>query len=220
MNKKTGFLIFLALLFIPAFGAFSQNRVTKGEHYLFPGFRKAAVYLHSGKIQEMDLNYNLLTEEMVFVQGGQFLAISNPETIDSIRMENRKFVPEKGIFYEQLGDKPIPLFKRHKNKLLATGKSTGFGTSQTTAVDNISDIVSTGKVYELELQGEFTLMPESSFWILKNNEFLRFSSTREISKIFPEKAAAIKQYLKSEKVDFTDQGDVKRLLDFLVPSVK
>lgn len=220
MNKKKVLQILLAFLLIPSFCTFSQNQNSGGEHYLFPDFREAEVFLHTGKTQHIQLNYNLLTEEMVFVQNGQFLAISNPETLDSIRIEDRKFVQIKEHFFEQIGDHPVPLLIRHKKKLLPTGKSTGFGTSQTTAVDNITNIVSTGKVYELKLQGDFTLMPESSFHILYNNELHRFNNYREISKIFPGQAPALKQFLKSEKIDFAHQDDVKRVLDFLFQSIE
>lgn len=218
MNKRPLLPILLTLLTLSASMTFAQNRITKGEHYLFPDSRKAEIFLKTGKTQQMELNYNLLTEEMVFIQKGQYMAISNPETIDSIRMENRKFLPVNGLFYELIADHPLPLLIRHKNKLLSTGKSTGFGTSQTTAVDNISDIVSTGKVYELELKGEFTLMPENSFWIVKDHEYLRFNNAREIRKIFPGEATALKQFLQSEKIDFADQEDVKKVLDFLFQS--
>lgn len=81
---------------------FAQNEKNILSHYLFPEFIQGQVRLKSGTITESRLNYNALTEEMIFENNGKHLAIAKPESIDTIYIQGKKFIPEVKYFMKYL----------------------------------------------------------------------------------------------------------------------
>ncbi len=75
-------------------------------HYLFPDFAEGKVKQKSGEINKAQLNYNLLTEEMVFEQSGQQMALDKIENIDTVYILDRKFIPAGQVFYEMATNTP------------------------------------------------------------------------------------------------------------------
>ncbi|MGD0343322.1 MAG: hypothetical protein ABSA76_16605 [Bacteroidales bacterium] len=59
--------------------ASSQEQEKEISHYIFPSFTKGKILLKTGLTQEVMLNYNSITEEMVFEANGTRLALANPE---------------------------------------------------------------------------------------------------------------------------------------------
>lgn len=204
------------VLFSVLLSNFASAQPQKNGHYIFPEFEKAVVYLKSGVSETIDLNYNTITEEMVFVKNGAFLAMDNLKDIERVEIGDRLFIPVSNVFYEQLSDGGIPLLMRHKSKLLMKGKSTELGSTQASAVDNISNISSSGKVYNLEIGAEYGLIHEDSFFISKGDKFLPFNNMKEAGRAFPDKAQQIKHYKSNQKVRFGNQNDVTELLKYLV----
>ncbi|RKD91333.1 hypothetical protein [Mangrovibacterium diazotrophicum] len=203
---KFRMLLTLFLLAVLSFSWAAQN----DGHYLFPEFKSATIFFKTGLQQKSDLNFNKLTEEMVFVENGKFLAIANVTSIDSILIAQRKFIPVDGIFFECEGGEKYPLFVQYKSKLISAGKSTGFGNSQTTAVDNISNVYSSGKVYELEIGKDYRVLSDDSFWTLVNEKYGRINSLKEAQKIFPDKN--LKPFVKANKIKFDNSDDLLLLL--------
>ena len=202
---KTSFVFVLVLMFASRISYAQHDR-----HYLFADFKPAIIYFKTGLQQKADLNYNTLTQEMVFKKGTNFLAIANIESIDSIFFDQQKFIPVNGIFYEFLGGKKYSLFIQYKSKLIATGKSTGFGTSQTTAVDNLSNVFSSGKVYELEIDKDYKVFPCNFNWILMDGHYQQMNSLKEAARLFPGKD--LKSYVKINKIKFDSPQDVLKMV--------
>ena len=79
-------------------------------HYALDTFYKGTVLLKTGQKYTSLLNYNTLTNEMIFEQDGQRLAIADPASVDTVFIEGRKFIPAKKGFYEVLATTPMPLY--------------------------------------------------------------------------------------------------------------
>ena len=82
--------------------------------------------MKNGHKDSLMMNYNMLTEEMIVEKKGIRLAISNIGSVDTIYIENRKFVPYNKGFYEIAVNAPITLFIQHKCKLISVGQPSGF----------------------------------------------------------------------------------------------
>jgi hypothetical protein len=74
--------------------------------YLFPEFTMGIVKMKSGSSQRALMNYNTLTETMVFKQNGNLMDMTNLDKIDTISLQNAKFVPAEKVFYEVLVNVP------------------------------------------------------------------------------------------------------------------
>ena len=94
--------------------------------------------MKNGHNDALMMNYNMLTEEMIIEKTGIRLAISNIGNVDTVDIENRKFVPYDKGFYEIAVNAPITLFIQHKCKLIPAGQPSGYGgTSQTSATTSL-----------------------------------------------------------------------------------
>ncbi len=79
---------------------------------------------------------------MVFKQGDQYLALDKISDIDTVFLNNKKFVPADNVFYEvATNNTPVALYIQHESDIISSGAETGFGKSQTTAVTNLTDIL-------------------------------------------------------------------------------
>jgi hypothetical protein len=183
-------------------------------HYVLPAFEKGIVRMKNGQIEEVKIDYNMLSEEMIFENGGTRLAMDKIETIDTVYLGSRKFVPYEKYFLEILLEDQVSLFIRHKLNILQSGSPAGYGgTTETGAAHSISYLVGSGSLYKLQLPSEYHLTDASQFWIKKESSFFRIGTERQILDIFPEKSKEIKQFIRQNKINLRKEKDVITLIN-------
>jgi hypothetical protein len=186
-----------------------NNSESVSRHYVLPEFVNGSVLFKSGKTEEALLNYNTVTEEMIFEKGGKRLAMTNLESIDTVYLGSRKFIPHEKIFYEVLIKDNISLYKKHKCNLLQSGSPSGYGgTSETSATNSISILVGSGSMYKLELPKEYHVKDASQFRISKDNLEFIIANQKQFLKIFPQISNELEQYIKQNKLDIRKQADL------------
>lgn len=183
-------------------------------HYVFPSFIEGTVKQKSGEINKALLNYNSLTEEMIFEQSGRQMALDKTESIDTVYIENKKFVPVGNVFYEVATPTPIALFIQHKSTVIPPGSNTGFGTSQTSAITSITDLKSAGIAYKLRLPDDYKLTSKTVYWLKKSNSYINVKNTKDVQDLFPDKSGAIKDFVKANKINLRNSTDVIKLILF------
>jgi hypothetical protein len=215
MNKLNLFVSKLTVTLILAvfFSEIPVDAQDKSEpismHYVLPDFVKGLVKLKSGKTEEVVMNYNKVTEEMIFDKEGTKLAMTNLESIDTVYLGSRKFIPHGKVFYEVLIDDNISLFKKHHCNLLQAGSPSGYGgTSETSAINSISILVGSGTMYKLELPKEYHVKDASQFRILKDNSEFIIASQKQFLKIFPQQSEVLEKFIKLNKLNITKQEDL------------
>ena len=191
------------------------SQVTYLSHYVFPAFVKGRVLQKGGGIQAATLNYNSMTQEMVFEQNGGYLALGQPENIDTVFIETRKFIPSGAVFYEVVPAGAMPLYINHKCKVTPPGNDVGYGsTSQTSSPGNISKIASNSVSYSLKLPDDYKITPETELLLKKDNEYRKITNAKQLSKLFPAREDAIQEFVKKNKTNFKNQDDVVKLIIF------
>ena len=75
-------------------------------------------------------------------------------------------------------------------------------------------IKNSGTLYQLKLPDDFQLKPKTVYWIRKNNNYYIIKSTKDVQDRFPEKADAIKDFAKANKITFKNEEDVVKLIRF------
>lgn len=215
MNKLN---LFISKLTIPLVLAVFFSEITvdaqdKSEsismHYVLPDFVKGLVKLKSGKTEEVVMNYNKVTEEMIYDNGGTKLAMTNLESIDTVYLGSRRFIPHGKIFYEVLINDNISLFIKHKCNLLQAGSPSGYGgTSETSATNSISILVGSGSMYKLELPKEYHVKDASQFRISKDNSEYIIANQKQFLKIFPKQSEELEQFIKQNKLNVKNQDDL------------
>jgi hypothetical protein len=209
-------VITILLLVISTINVKSQDKQTIISHYLFSEFIQGKVKLKSGVSLPSKLNYNSFTEEMVFEKNGGKFALDNLETVDTVIIQDRKFIPVGNVFYEVLENSSMPLFIHHLCSVTSKGKPSGYGGySETSSIDTKAMIYGTnGQVYDMTLPSEYNVNPYSEYLLTKDNKYYKISDINSVIKIYPERKAAIKEFVKTHKISFKKSEDLKQLLIF------
>lgn len=210
----------LLLAFVVSFHfSFAQNRTKAITHYIYPEFVEGVVLMKNGRKNEVSINYNAISEEMIFVKGPHKLAIGSTESelIDTVFMEEKKFIRLGGRFVEILHQSNIcDLFVEYKCKLDYPGKDVGYGgTSQTAAVDNYSVNYSNGLVYELQLPDNYDTKPYLIYYVKKEGVVNEVTNLRQFMKHFKDKQDLFKDYVKNNNVKFENIEQVVGLVNYL-----
>ena len=209
-------VVYLLIMNILVATGYSQVRVLELSHYLFPEFTKGVVLMKTGVKNEALLNYNSLTEEMIFDNKGTKLALGQLDQVDTVYIQNRKFFPLNKKFVEIVYQSKYALYAEHKCNVKDPGKPAAYGgTSQTSATTTYSSYFSGGQVYELKLPEGFETRPFIDYWLKKDGEVNKFLSVRQMSKLFGEKENLCKAYLKKNDVKYENQEGIVEMIKFL-----
>lgn len=211
---KRIFYLFILSLLVSA--ANSQEQNLGITHYLFPEFTKGVVLMKTGLKNETLLNFNSLTEEMIFENKGVKLALDQLNQVDTIYILGRKFFPLDGKFLEVILHASYDLYAEHKCKIKDAGTPSGYGgTSQTAATNAYSMLISKGRAYELKLPESFETNPYVEYWLKKDGKLTKFTSLNQLSKIFEDKSVDFKKYTKDHRVSYNKQKSLIDLIRFL-----
>jgi hypothetical protein len=220
--KKTNdhsFLKFYISLIICGFTGFvSAQDSSEGStpQYLFKQFVSGTVRMKNSQNQTQVLNYNTVTEKIVFIKDDKYYDLMNPEAVDTIIIEGRKFVPVGKSFYEVLYSGKIPLYIQNKISLLPPGKPAGYGgTSQSSSSEYVSSINQDGIQWNLKIPSDYTVMPRSVYWIHRGTEWLDFTNEKQLLKLFPDKAGVLKERIKSDKIKFDKPEGMVELMKII-----
>jgi len=207
-------ILISGLIFI---SSYAQPKYQEISHYLFPEFTQGVILMKAGKKNETLLNYNSLTEEMIFDNKGKKLAIAQKELglIDTVYIKDRKFVALNDQFVEFLYHSKWDLYVEHKCDVKEPGKQTGYGgTSKTAPVNSYSSFYSEGIFYELKLPDGYETRPYIYYWLKKNGELNKFKSMRELKKLYKEKEELFKPYVKKFGVKYGNQESIIQLIEY------
>jgi len=211
--KRIFYLLILSLLVSTAN---SQEQKLGITHYLFPEFTKGVVLMKTGVKNETLLNFNSLTEEMIFENRGIKLALGQLEQIDTVYINGHKFFPLNGKFVELILHSKYDLYAEHKCKVKDPGKPAGYGgSSQTSATTTYSTFFSGNQVYDMKLPESVETNPYTFYWLKKDGELIKVVSMRQLYKVFEDKSGLFRKFAKEQHVSFDDQQSIIDLIRFL-----
>lgn len=215
MNKIK---ITITLLFVSAMftQAFAQSRAA-GTVYIFPQFIQGSVLQKGGGVTEGMLNYNTLTQEMLFMQGTEKIVL-DAGNIDTVVLQGRKFIPVNNAFYEKLTDTKIALYQQHANALknrIKNANLTDQSNNNMSAGQGFRAAVNQSYKYDLTFSDDYALEPHDTFWLQKGKSFSNASDLKKILKVFPTVTeAAANGFIKDKNLDIKKAEDLKQLIIF------
>lgn len=217
MKKKLTLLFVSFLMTMLNFQLTAQTTSTGDmPQYLFREFSKSDVLMNTGQMNNVMLNYNIVTEKMVFLNNDKYYDMTNTDAIDTVYLNGSKFIPVGKSFYEVLAGGPATLFMQHKGNLSPAGKPVGYGgTSQTSATTYISSIELSGMQTNLPLPKDYVINPADAFWIRTGDKWADFTSEKQFLAIFPDKAAELKTFIKVNKIKFDRPANLISLVKYL-----
>ena len=211
--KKSVLIIATAFICCNVFAQADRN-VKQLTQYLFPEFKEGSVLQKNGSVTKTMLNYNTLTQEMIFKQGDQNLALADPASVDTVYLNNRKFVFINNAFYDVALNDTIGLYIQYTSDIISSGAETGFGKTQTSAASGITDLKSSGKAYALTLTDEYTIKNKTNYFLKKDGKFIAANNIKDVKKVFSGNEALIDDYAKKNKVSFKNADDIIKLVEY------
>lgn len=208
--------VLLLLIVVNPENASAQEAPKKElQQYLFPAFTKCSVTMKSGRILSVMLNYNMVSEKMVFEQNGEYFDMVNPETVDTAYIQNRAFIPHEKVFLEVVQKGKLPFFIQHKGDLQAPGRPAGYGTtSELTSSNYLSGINTPQGYYNFKLPDGYTVRTSYIYWVKIENRMESFIGERQFLKLFPGKEDQLKKYLRESKIKIDRLEDYKQLVKY------
>lgn len=211
-------IIFAMVLFCLAISLKAQtDSIANLPQFLFPDFGMSVVKLKTGVSFTAIMNYNTLTEKMTFYQNGVFMDLNKPKTVDTIFLQNTKFVFLEKAFCEVLVNAPVSLFIQHRSELKSTGRSGAYGIASQSVgpTSSLSRYLSDdNKTYNLKLPEDYNVIPSNYYWIMKDSILTRINSERQFLKLLPTLGADIKSYINETKINIKRQEDLIRLVKY------
>jgi hypothetical protein len=215
MNRRSTIFLLLMAAFLPIVSMQGKEI----SHYIFPEFVPGTILMKDGTKNQAFLNFNAATEEMVFKQNDQVLALADVtlNQIDTIFIEDRKFVVhEKKIMEVLRQSSGYILFVQYKCRVIPPGKPAGYGgTSQTSASDSYSGWSQGGKMYELQLPDDFKVVPYTVYKLQKGSEIKNFTSMGQFRKYYKKKNNLFQDYVQQHKPDFNNQLAMAQLVAYM-----
>ena len=207
------YLLVITILWSLSLHAQHIQQGVKLVQYVFDEFATGEVRMKSGEISKQLLNYNILTNEMIFDNNGKYLAIASPENVDTVYINNRKFIPLNNKFYELLVNSKLPLLLEFTASIKDPGTASGYGgTSNTTASTALQSLISTGGAYDLKLPDGYSVKAGYAYWIMKDGTLEKAGSVKQLVKIFPGKKDMINDFVKKNNTNFSKSDDVAALV--------
>jgi hypothetical protein len=184
--------------------------------FLFPEFSKGLVKLKTGEPISVVMNYNTITEKVVFEQKGTYIDMINNGNVDTVIMQNVKFIPYNKVFLELVLNANIQFFIQNRSSLEDPGRPAPFGgTSQTSSSRTISTLYSDYGKFNLQLPPDFKVNPSPVYWIISNGKMEDFLNEKQFLKLFPEKENLLKDFIKQKHIKMSKREDVIKLLIYL-----
>jgi hypothetical protein len=213
---------FLPFILLAVFTIFIQDIHAQNDpgdkfpQLLFKKFLPGTIKLKSGKTNPASINYNTVNEEMLFEQGTNYFVINRIEEVDTITIDNRKFVPVGLVFYEVVCDGKLSLYIEHKNRFAPVSGKTAYGMSSPTLGPTAVNTVRGGgsQVRYLEMPDNVTLSAATVYWARVDKDMIKFTNERQFLKILPGKEEQIKAFMKKSDIDIKSPGSLRLLGEF------
>lgn len=213
--KKLTLSLIVIILFLQAFAQSGNDNTIITNHYIFKDFMPGVILKKSGGKATTPLNYNTITEEMVFTKDTEKMALTNLADIDTVYIADKVFVPVKNCFYEKATNTPVALYIQYQTKALPLGNNVGFGmTSESSSDASLSRVVGSTQVYNLLLPDGYKLVQHTNYWLYKDGGFVQVNNLKKVQSIFSTKVAAIKDFVTANNIKFNNPADVAKLIIF------
>lgn len=205
----------ICIIFCCCFNMKAQETESSNKAYLFDSFTEGRVLLKNKMISRTTFNYNRVKQEFHFMDKDQEMIMDDNSTVDTLYIDNRKFVPHLKRFAEYIPVGNTVLFVDYKTKALPIGKVGAFGTTSQGSVQNIDYNPVNQQKMDVVDNSVYRFTIENTYYLLKDQKKKKFNNTKSFLKLFPkEQAESISSYIKNQKINMENVGDVIKLIEF------
>lgn len=193
------------------------NSSIRKQAYYYPNFQDGKVIFLSGISNAGNLNYNMLSGEVEFIdKRNDTLELANMYTVAMVTISTDSF------YYDQKNKQLLKLLADYTNtKLLVKEmyelsniKSIGaMGRETNSNAPSSSRDLQFNTQNKLKQNESMVFSSKPTYYFSNHNSFLPANKSNAL-RLFPNHKAAVKNYIEKNKVNFKKEEEIKQLLQF------
>ena len=192
------------------------DAIPKDDKYSYPEFLTGNVYFKNGEHYPAKLNYNSLFQEMQFIDSkGDTLSLVNATTIKHIIINTDTFFYDKGYLKLVTNYGKIKLAGNELITFTDRQKLGGFGEESSARISTYQSLQLGTTVKDLVAREVLTFVKKTVFYLGDAFNNFKQANKKNILDFYPSKSREIKNYLKENKVNFSNQDDLEKMIVFL-----
>jgi len=162
------------------------------------------------------LNYDWVKQEMNYYNNDERMVLQGLETIDTVYIVDRKFIPHGKAFLELWPVQDDILYIEWKARVVNKGKKGAMGVTSHAVTSREMDVSNMrGQGVERKDIYVHDSVSDNSYYIRVDNKLKKFNSEKTFLKLFPEETVAnLKSYIREQKIDMKKMSDVIKVVDF------
>ncbi len=194
------------------------SAVPLASRYRYPQFTTGTVTYRNGVAGTGQLNYNRLLGEIQFIgPKGDTLALADEQNIAHVTIGTSKFYINQGRgCLEVIADHgSVKLAKQVVFESVRSEKKVAYGQSSgASSVATVQPFANNSSVHRIESAGDRMIQENVSYFMVDQNDRSYLVNKSTIFKVFAKHKKAIETYLKENSVQFSEEADLKRLIQF------
>lgn len=197
----------------------SGEKMQQKDKYLYDQFKTGTVRYRSGNSPTARLNYNLMLREMQFLAlTGDTMSLADEQTVRQIDLSGDAYIfDQKNNVLKVLGTYgSASLALEQFLKVANIDKEGGYGMSSGASSIRTYNSYPTGNssMAKLEIKGDVVFSRQQIYYFISQNNLSFPASRKSILKLFPKQKSAVVRYLDEHPVQFNQEEDLRRLLEF------
>jgi hypothetical protein len=185
--------------------------------YRFPSFTDAIILFKNRGPLISKMNFNMLTGEMQFISPkGDTLAVSKPEDIDSIRLNNCVFFFNKGYFEIIAAFDSVRLVVFRKVSFESVKIGAMGAPVRSAAVDDYNVYLSSQGPRALFVNQDLYVFRKTIYFLIEGNGEAMTATRSNFLKIFTGNRKSVENFIKLNNTNFEKQADLDKLFHFCI----
>lgn len=186
--------------------------------YYYDKFQDGKVVFLSGVVNPGNLNYNMLSGEIEFINSKKdTLELANMHTVAMVTINTDSFYYDRKErvllkLLENYNDTKLLVKEKYE---LSNIKSVGaYGLETNSQAPNSTRDLQFDKTQQKLKQNETMVFSSKPVYYLSSSNSFVTANKSNILKVFPRHKAAVRDYIDKNRVNFRDEDDLKKLLQF------
>jgi hypothetical protein len=201
---------------VPA-GSRINDAIPAKHLYQYPDFISGKVFFRDGSVSEAPMNYNRLTDEMLFIsQSGDTLAIDNEPIIRVLVINKDSFFFDNGYIMLLSSHEGLRLGVKHTLKITEKRKTSGYDMESTaSSISSYRSFTDGMRMYELKVKEDAIIAEHSLYYFGDRFNHFELATQKKLLELFPDCQAAIRKFCRKNAVDYGNQNSLSELMSFV-----
>ena len=184
---------------------------------LFNQFMDGTVLLKSGKAEQALMNYNARHQSINFISNGKYYTLTGFEDIDTIYIQNKRFIPVGKKVYEVINafDKLKALLVSYSTRFRPLTTTTDHNGTTKQSSNEVSNTLSDVYV-DRNYKSNSVVELQKHHWIKIGQNLYKADTKAQIRKIFPKRSEEeIDNYIGTNNLNLNVDDNLIALIEFL-----